>query len=372
MARTLGDPIITSIRAVRPLYIESSLSAAIEAIRESGADAVPVLDGSFVVGVVWSEDIKAAALADVPQTLPISQWLDTEPPRILPNAGHAEARAILTSSRRPSLVVVDNEGRYLGLLTTLDLLHPTEVGIRPPFIGGMATPFGVFLTNGEVSGGAGPAALVATGGFMVSLLIIGVHATLGVLDAFGPRVNGSFSYAVMYVLPPVFFFVLLRVLPISGTHGAEHMVVHAIERREPLAYDVVKRMPRVHPRCGTNLAIGAMLFMGLIQALWPDWREVGALLALVMTMAVWRPLGSLFQQYITTKTPTRAQLERAMAAGEELLARYKQSSHPIPSFGRRLLMSGLPWVLLGSTLMFMLLRGVLLLFDLDPAPYGLG
>jgi CBS domain-containing protein len=357
---------------VRPIYRESSLGAAIDALQESFEDAVPILDGAFVAGVVWGAEIRAAALEGASLTLPISNWLDVNPPRALSNAPRSEARAILTSSGRPALVVVDPDARYIGMVGALDLLQRRDGRIRPPFIGGMATPFGVFLTNGDVYGGAGPVALIATGAMMALLLIAGVLVTVGLLELLGPAIGPALRNAALYVAPSVLFFTFLRALPISGTHGAEHMVVHAIERREPLISEVVRRMPRVHPRCGTNFAIGGMLFMFLTQGLWPRLGELGALVALVATLIFWRPLGAVFQKYVTTKTPSERQLQGAMAAGEELLQRFKRSSHPHPSFGKRLLMSGMPWVLIGSAATFVAMQVVLVLLDIDPAVLGLG
>ena len=301
-------------------------------------------------------------------------------PRLLPNASLEEARAVLTASGAPALVVADIDGRYLGMLSALDLYHRGDVVTRPPLIGGMATPFGVFLTNGEVSGGAGPAALMATGGMLHILLMAGIFVTFTVIDAISPRLLNAFGPhgiaqvegIAVAVLPALFFFTLLRLLPLSGTHGAEHMVVHAIERREPLTYEVVRRMPRVHPRCGTNLAVGAMLFIWLIGLTWDNYREIGALFALAMTVLLWRPLGGVFQKYVTTKTPTRPQLEGAIGAGQELLGKYKLSVRAAPSFARRILMSGLPWVLSGWFITFAVVYFLMLLLHFNPAYLGLG
>ena len=56
-------------------------------------------------------------------------------------------------------------------------------------------------------------------------------------------------------VPVSFLFLLLflRFSPISGTHGAEHMVVHAMEEGEDLTMEKVRPMPRVHPRLRNEL-----------------------------------------------------------------------------------------------------------------------
>jgi uncharacterized protein YqhQ len=44
-------------------------------------------------------------------------------------------------------------------------------------------------------------------------------------------------------------------------------VVHAIERGEPLLAESVRAMPRVHPRCGTNIVAAAFLATTVYTAL---------------------------------------------------------------------------------------------------------
>ena len=63
----------------------------------------------------------------------------------------------------------------------------------------------------------------------------------------------------------------------------------------------------------------AIMFTGLIQWSWPRFGEVGALLSLVVTLFAWRPIGALFQNYVTTKRPNKRQLEGAIRAGEEFV-----------------------------------------------------
>jgi uncharacterized protein YqhQ len=107
-------------------------------------------------------------------------------------------------------------------------------------------------------------------------------------------------------------------------------------------------MPRVHPRCGTNLAVGALVFTGIVQVTWSTFQEAGALLALVLTLSVWKPLGSLAQKFVTTKTPRDKDVDGAIAAAEELIAKYRQGDRRVPTVTSRLVSSGLPLILIGS------------------------
>ncbi len=118
------------------------------------------------------------------------------------------------------------------------------------------------------------------------------------------------------------FLLLLRLLPLSGYHGAEHQVVHAIENGEPLKPANVAAMPRVHPRCGTNIIAGVIVFLMVAQMFS---SEVAALIAIFVLVFAWRVIGGYFQYYITTKPPNSKQLESGIKAGESLLEKYRQN-----------------------------------------------
>jgi uncharacterized protein YqhQ len=152
------------------------------------------------------------------------------------------------------------------------------------------------------------------------------------------------------VLTMVLFLLGMRLAPLSGTHGAEHQVVHAIERGEELTPEVVRRMPRVHPRCGTNLAAGATIFLAIIELPWPSNEEWRLILAALAMYIFWRPVGSILQFYATTKRPSDRQLAGGIRAAEELLDRHATSKIAMPSVARRLWNSGLVYVMAGSSL----------------------
>jgi hypothetical protein len=221
----------------------------------------------------------------------------------------------------------------------------------------MATPFGVYLTNGTVSGGASHLAVVATGAvlflllFLANLATMGVHTLIRPLD-WSPQLQAWVLGATALIL----FLVGIRAIPLSGTHAAEHMVVHAIERGEPLVPEVVRRMPRVHPRCGTNIAAGASLFLGLATSDWIADQQLRLLLAALVTLAFWRPLGATIQFFVTTKPPTDRQILDGIRAGEQLLRRIMDAPvGPSPVFVR-VMNSGLIQIMLGSMLMYYVIQ----------------
>jgi CBS domain-containing protein len=349
--------VLSAISSVRPVFRESTLQSAVEVVREAGVEFVPVVAGGYLVGAVAAADLTAALLGGASPLDPVESMM-REPLVVLPNATLAQAVAVLREARAQTLIVADADGRYVGVVHAMSLFGRAAVPSMPGLVGGMATPAGVYLTNGEVSGGAKPIALAITGALLFITYFIGIAVTYGGLlvaerTTGTPLLENAFNAvglpgAIFQLGPVLVFLLLIRLSPISGTHAAEHMVVHAIERREPLVYEVVSRMPRVHPRCGTNIAVGAMMFLILLDFGWRFMGQIGPLFALAFTVLTWRSVGGVVQYLVTTKPPHRRQVEGAIAAANELIENYRKSARLSPNFWRRLSKSGLPFVMAGA------------------------
>jgi uncharacterized protein YqhQ len=229
----------------------------------------------------------------------------------------------------------------------------------------------VYLTTGYISAGAGSLALVLTG-MTIALLHIGGQTASQLLYLLSVRLHLNIAESVFEGLGFLLFLLGFRLIPLSGIHAAEHKVVHAIERGEDLNRENVRRMPRVHPRCGTNLAVGAILLTTIIfggMQLGQD--KEGRLLfdpsllvivALITTFFLWRPLGSFAQKWFTTSEPTDKQIDMGIRSGEELLKRYATGPGGRHGFFARLWNTGLFHVMAGSTLVLGLLYIIQMLF----------
>lgn len=131
-------------------------------------------------------------------------------------------------------------------------------------------------------------------------------------------------------------------------HGAEHKTIYAYENDDPMDPEVIDRYSTLHVRCGTNflfivlsLTIVVHLFMDiLLPAMIPI--RLGARLLVIPLLAgiayevikaasrnenslVFKvaSLPGLALQKITTRPPTRDQIEVAIAAMESVVAREK-------------------------------------------------
>jgi uncharacterized protein YqhQ len=135
---------------------------------------------------------------------------------------------------------------------------------------------------------------------------------------------------------------------VTGFHAAEHQVVHAIEKGDVLTPEAVRRMPRVHPRCGTNLLAAVGIYM-LIRSLGEGWDIIGFL----VVPFTWRLWGGFLQQHVTTRPATDRQLANGIAAGQELLDRYQLAVKEETPRWRRVWNIGLIQVVIGfSVIMF--------------------
>jgi len=320
-----------------------SLRRAAGLIRSSDGSRLPVHDAGRIVGTVSERAIAAhiAAADDVEAALEaqIGPLVDPGTTLIDARVSLKEAAGVFASSGEDVLPATDDSGVYRGVLYRRDVVALLTRNLRPPTVAGMATPLGVHLTTGSVSGGAGNAGLFLTGASLSAMVILAGLIVEGLQRLFSAATGINVSrllastpltyapnvydlaFYMTAVLTVVVFFLLMRLSPLSGYHAAEHMTVHAIEAGEVLTPENVRRMLRVHPRCGTNLLAAAGVFIILTTKVS---SSVSVLLALVVVAIGWRAVGGWLQYLVTTKDPSERQLANGVAAGNELLRRFQE------------------------------------------------
>jgi CBS domain-containing protein len=285
------------------------------------------------------------------------------------------ALSMLDRTGLPALPVLDEVGRYRGIVSRADVLAAMSGAVRPPMVGGMATPLGVWLTNGTLTGGAPPLGLFLSGltlafcyAFAQILLVVGLWAinpalgAAGLSGRLGIVLDGSgLLNTSAFVAQSLLFLLLMRAVPLAGIHAAEHQTVWAMERGLPLEIEYVEKMPRAHPRCGTNLiALVGLVTIGLVHIpeFTPDW----ILLVLAITFFGWRSLGTLLQEWFTTRPASRKQLESGIKAAKELMEKYQAQPYATPGRPLRLLNNGMVYsaagMILGTSVLFYLMQYV--------------
>lgn len=291
----------------------------------------------------------------------------------IPSDSAAEVSSLFDRVGRDSVPVLESRERsyYMGMVARTDLLRDLHRPFVPPQIGGMATPLGVYLTTGNVSGGVGTVALAATGFLTFLLHATGFALLTGInysLHRYAPEVErivaglprplaDSLPQTVFTITLTALFLLFLRQTPLAGYHAAEHQVVHAIERGEPLLPEAIRRMPRVHPRCSTNLVAGLMLFYIVGTAFADSWgAEVSYLAGAFAAFLWWRPLGAFLQQHATTRPASDKEIESGIRAARDLFnaldspvtSTITKSVSPIQAKFRRIWQAGFLQIFMGS------------------------
>lgn len=332
--------IIELIKAPQILDARDSVRRAASFIRASGGSRMLVVREAHVIGSVSEQSIVAfLATAQDPEAAldePIDSLVEHYPVFANSSLSARDAARVFAENGVDTLPIIDEVGGLRGVLYRNDVVALLTRNLRPPTVGGMATPLGVYLTTGSISGGAGSLGLYFTGISLGLMMIIGKLAAdgiLGLINRFAGHaiplpVQAAISALDIYdlasaILSIGFMLLMLRLSPLAGYHAAEHMTVHAIEQGEDLSPNAVRRMPRVHPRCGTNL-LGALSIFILITSQFGG--EIAVMVALVIVMFGRRAIGDWMQTNFTTKPPTEQQLANGIAAGDEILRRYHE--HP--------------------------------------------
>jgi hypothetical protein len=284
-----------------------------------------------------------------------------------------DAKNLFQIAQQAYIPILDEKQRYTGWCASRKaLLKLMQSKYVPPRIGGLATPLGVYMTSGVHSSGAGVKGLWATG-VMFALFAVLIEWSFMVfysgLAAVWPDVE-KLNFVSMTLLQMSFMFLftlsLIRFTPIAGLHAAEHMTINAIENGLALTEENVRRQPREHLRCGTNLMvilISAQIGWFSLESLRLQISMVGAFLYLsvwiVLVSLYWRKVGLWLQRHFTTRTPTTAQLVSGIKAGQELLEKYKQAPHKPPNFFQKIWGAGFFQMIVAFALTYSALEWVL-------------
>ncbi len=101
---------------VRPAQL---LREALEVMREHDISGVPVVEGERPVGILTARDIRFEQNLEQPVRALMTKELVTVPPGVTVD----EAKRLLHKHRIEKLLVVDAEGKLVGLITIKDILH---------------------------------------------------------------------------------------------------------------------------------------------------------------------------------------------------------------------------------------------------------
>lgn len=343
------------VRSTPTLSPTDSLGKALHLLRQSPDGALPVVLQGRLLGMVAEVDLLTAVRQTAPlgnQPVSIAMTQDVLAGQLDDSLAAAWER--MAGGNLKTLPVIDHHDAFRGVVSRNDLLAALEDDLRPDVVGGLATPLGVYLSTGDLRAGASDWGLILTGVVMALCHLLVTTGIEGIEMLLGKPLMPEPTAILQFVL----YLLLLRLTPLAGFHAAEHQVVHAIERGEPLKASTLAAQPREHPRCGTNLVallFGAQLLLPLFN------RPVFGMMGAFALFFAWRKLGWLFQRAFTTKPPSKMQTASALEAGLELLADYGQRPGFRASRARRLWLSGFVQMVSGFAATLLVVQWITLL-----------
>jgi CBS domain-containing protein len=345
------DDISTEIPAISE-YLEAFRLP--DAFKAAEIDTLPVIDNTGkIVGIVseydlaqilpeWSfEEDSYRYDVKVADVMTKEVWAETE------NTNIKEILSNIHKLHTRVIPIVDEYGRYTGkAITRQALIGFLTRMVKPRSIGGLATPIGVYMTDGKHQAGPGNLGLVLTG-FALGGIIVSVELLSGFIFT-GRHLPEIFTILVQLIL----FILILRLTPLVKYHAAEHQTIHAIEKGLPLTVETVIMQPRPHKRCGTNIMV---LLFGIQFVLLASFEFVKIpfiqfiilIIGFLFVFSNWRSLGMWLQEFFTTKRADLAQIENGIAVGEEILRKHKEDTSPrSPGFFIKLWNMGLIQILI--------------------------
>ena len=310
-----------------------------DAFKMAESDTLPVIDvKGKIIGIVsefdlakvlpeWSlEEESYRYKVKVGDIMTRDVWAETSETNIkelLSNVHQMHTRVI---------PIVEKDDKYTGkCITRTALISFLTRMVKPRSIGGLATPIGVYMTDGKHQAGSGNQGLVLTG-LALGGIMIGVQLVTGYLFN-----SIKIPYLLVVFVQFALFLIALRLTPLVRVHAAEHQTIHAIEKGLPLSKETVKMQPRAHKRCGTNimvLLVGIQLVLILsveFMRISPAFQFIFLIAGFLVVFSKWRQVGMWLQQNLTTADPSDKQIEDGISTGEELLKKHKEDTSPRPS-----------------------------------------
>jgi CBS domain-containing protein len=238
-----------------------------------------------------------------------------------------------------ALPVIDDSGMYRGMISRSDVVAALGQQVRPPVVGGMATPLGVWLTTGSITGGAPALGLFLSGAVLASCFVFAEVVMLFALSALNAEwaklfesgrfgigtSNGSWLNLVFTLAQGFLFLGALRAFADVG--HSRGRASNGVGDRKRIAADAGKR--------GEDATRSPALRHQLdgTGGLDPDYLSSFTLILIhrlfystcCLFYFVWRSFGTALQNFMTTKRPAGSNWKVAFALERKSCENIKSS-----------------------------------------------
>ncbi|NLF83942.1 MAG: DUF1385 domain-containing protein [Candidatus Gastranaerophilales bacterium] len=357
-------PSIKEISVDLPAVSEScSASRLPDLFRDLESDTLPVINNAGKLTGIISEYDLAKIIAEwsfddesylhehlVSSLMTRNVWKENV------NANISDLLSKLGDMHTRVVPLVENDGTYTGkCITRSEIVNYLTQFVKPHSLGGLATPLGVYITDGKHQAGVGNFGLFLTGLVLGSIIYAVQFVSYLAAGAIGVESVESQHIPLVLIGQIFLFLVVLRFTPLAKIHAAEHKTINAIEKGMVLTPETVKMQPKEHLRCGTNLMalilgiqMVILVYATYLNFLSPVLQFIFLFIGFSFVFSNWRKGGILIQKYFTTVSPPDKYIMSGIKAGEEILRKNKEDKTPgQASFGQKIWNMGVVQIIFG-------------------------
>ncbi len=339
-------PKIEEISVDMPAVSEfCSLTRLPDLFHEADTDTLPVIDIQGKIAGIVSEFDLAQVVPQLSENensyqckLTVYDIMTSEVWTEEPNTNVKKLFDKINTMHTRVIPIVDKDNYYSGTaITRSSIIKYLTRLIKPNSLGGLATPLGVYITDGKHQAGVGNLGLFLTGISVGAILVFVEHFFNFIFDYLNINSTNAAVYPIIFILQIITFIFLLRITPLTQIHAAEHQTINAIEKGLPLTLDTVKMQPREHVRCGTNLMIlfiglqmVILIFAGYFSKYEPLIQFIFLFTGFMFVFSNWKKWGIWLQKYLTTAKAPNKYILSGIKAGEEILHKHKEDLEAKP------------------------------------------
>ncbi len=346
-----------------------SIQAAAEFIRSNGYYFVPVVVGEKYIGVFTELDVLHSLNHHLNPSTPIRQILDSNKPApVYPDTPIKEVFSRLGRELLPYVVLCDYNDHYLGIISASHLLAGKTSEIRPRCISGITTPFGIYLSDGNLSSGSTDLGMVVSGFIYLFSILISLNVSYILLKSiYHLNIIRDIYYVDSLYIPLALLMILfsIKFSSLSKIHCVQHMSSKVIESGDVIRMESFYNTSRKFSSCRANYFVLVFFIFSFYNLHIADQLFWNIMFSLSAGICLNYVLKDFIHQYFLVSKPSYQQVRRGLRVCTDILEQYQFYPSVESNFINRFRLSGAPYLLLGSGICYLLLFIMKLILNWD-------
>lgn len=307
-----------------------SLSKIIELLQAKSIETIPILDNEKICGMIDSKELLKTLRylnnnSNIYASKITAENIMTNNISTIPDTSTIEDILEKNAFYHAYTPIVDENNNYTGeCISRKKLICYIFKTLNLGKIIGIATPIGIYLTDGLHQTGSKDFGLVIFGAFLAFLNFL-IDFTNFFINFNEPIFNIIFKI--------ILFLILFKILPISSILASKHKVINAMNKGLPLTYDIVEAQSPIYTNGIINLfvlGIGILFIFYINYEFLPDiwiFKFFLTFIFLLILFSHFKHINSFLQKIFLTKNTSKKQILQAIHSAENL-QKLKQETPP--------------------------------------------